>query len=110
MARLVWKSSMARRTIVAGVSLLAEMSPRDWSRIQRSRQPMPAKVRAALEGRGLLAKFQQRPPYQQNDYLRWIARARRPETQHKRLEQMLDELERGGMYMKMKWNPKKLID
>lgn len=86
------------------------MSPQDWSRIQRPRQPMPAGVRAALQRRGLLAKYRQRPPYQQNDYLRWITHARRPETQRKRLEQMLDELQRGGVYMKMKWNSEEVSD
>jgi hypothetical protein len=38
------------------------------------------------------------PDYQRNDYLSWITRAKREETQQKRLEQMLDELERGHVY------------
>ena len=40
--------------------------------------------------------YRGRPAYQQNDYLAWIARAKRPETKEKRLAQMLEELERGG--------------
>jgi hypothetical protein len=34
----------------------------------------------------------------------WITRARLTATRHKRLKQMLDELKKGNVYMKMKWN------
>jgi uncharacterized protein YdeI (YjbR/CyaY-like superfamily) len=71
---------------------------------KRKRQPMPADVAALLRERGLEAAYAARPPYQRNDYLGWLARAARPETRERRLLQMLDELERGGVYMKMKWN------
>lgn len=37
---------------------------------------------------------------QQNDSGAWIGRAKRPATRRKRLAQMLDELEAGGVYMK----------
>jgi len=50
--------------------------------------------------------YRDRPPYQQNDYIGWITRAKRIETQEKRLNQMLDELEKGDVYMKMDWKPK----
>lgn len=73
----------------------------DLSRLKRPRQPMPGFVRRALEERGLMAAYRARPAYQQNDYLGWIAQARREETREKRLRQMLDELERGGVYMNM---------
>ena len=66
---------------------------------------MPAFVRAALNGKKLIKAYEARPDYQRNDYIGWIARAKREETQQKRLAQMLDELARGGVYMKMKWNP-----
>jgi hypothetical protein len=33
-------------------------------------------------------------------------RAKLETTRQKRLNQMLDELEKGGVYMKMKWKPK----
>jgi dienelactone hydrolase len=49
--------------------------------------------------------YQSRPPYQQNDYVGWITRARRPETRDKRLAQMLDELEGGTLYMNMAHRP-----
>ena len=77
------------------------MGSQDWSRITRPRQEMPDWVWAALVERGLVERYHARPPYQQNDYLSWINRAKREETRQKRLAQMLDELERGDAYMKM---------
>jgi uncharacterized protein YdeI (YjbR/CyaY-like superfamily) len=50
-----------------------------------------------------MAAFDDRPDYQKNDYLGWIAQAKRAETRHKRLDQMLDELKRGDVYMNMAW-------
>lgn len=64
---------------------------------------MPAEVERALVNAGLMELFQARPPYQRNDYLGWIDRAKRPETKARRLQQMLDELEQGDVYMKMSW-------
>jgi uncharacterized protein YdeI (YjbR/CyaY-like superfamily) len=66
---------------------------------------MPAFVRDALVQEGLMEAYRARPPYQRNDYLGWISRAKKPETQEKRLGQMLDELAQADRYMKMKWNP-----
>ena len=66
---------------------------------------MPAEVERALEAADLLEAYQARPPYQRNDYLGWIDRAKRPETKARRLQQMLDELEQGDVYMKMAWRP-----
>ena len=78
------------------------MSPR--LRPLRPREEMPDFVREALAARGLLTQYEARPPYQRNDYLMWINKAQREETKRKRLAQMLDELESGGVYMRMKWN------
>jgi uncharacterized protein YdeI (YjbR/CyaY-like superfamily) len=64
---------------------------------------MPAFVRAALNERGLMDAYRARPPYQRNDYLGWINRAKREETRQRRLGQMLAELTRGDRYMKMIW-------
>jgi hypothetical protein len=72
------------------------------SRLQRPRNPMPLFVRDALIKRNLLTAYKERPDYQQNDYIGWINRAKRQETKEKRLRQMLDELEKGGVYMRMK--------
>jgi uncharacterized protein YdeI (YjbR/CyaY-like superfamily) len=67
---------------------------------------MPDFFRAALNQRGLMDSYRARPPYQQNDYIGWITRAKLESTRQKRLTQMLDELEKGGVYMRLKWNPK----
>lgn len=69
----------------------------------RPRYPMTEYIREALEARGLMDAYEARPPYQRNDYIGWITRAKRPETQEKRMNQMLDELEKGDVYMKMAW-------
>lgn len=66
---------------------------------------MPDFIQQALEGKNLMPAYLSRPDYQQNDYLAWITRAKRPETVQKRLTQMLDELEQGGVYMNMKHPP-----
>ncbi len=73
----------------------------------RPRNPMPADVREALDARGLMAAYQARPPYQQNDYLGWMARAKLAATRQKRLDQMLAELEGGALYMNMAWQPRR---
>jgi uncharacterized protein YdeI (YjbR/CyaY-like superfamily) len=78
-------------------------SPSD-ARLIREKQPMPEFVRDAIKARGLAEKYAERPAYQRNDYLMWINKAKLEETRQKRLLQMLDELERGGVYMHMKWN------
>ena len=77
------------------------------SRLKRKRNPMPRFVRDALIEADLMAAYKARPPYQQNDYIGWIARAKRPETKKKRLAQMLEELAKGNRYMKMKYNARR---
>jgi len=69
---------------------------------------MPQFVLDALEERGLVAAYKSRPPYQQNDYLGWINRAKRAETKERRLHQMLDELKHGDVYMKLPYKPRVL--
>jgi uncharacterized protein YdeI (YjbR/CyaY-like superfamily) len=83
------------------------MSNPDFSNLSRPIQPMPDFVLKALNSRGLLEAYRRRPPYQQNDYLSWINRAKRPETKEKRLQQMLGELARGDVYMKMDYKPRR---
>lgn len=77
------------------------MSKKRSGRSKRPRHPMPTFVREALRRHDLMERYRERPPYQQNDYLGWIARAKRPETHEKRLAQMLDELAGGDRYMNM---------
>jgi len=81
-----------------------ESAPDATARMRRQIYPMPDDVRLSLEQRGLMAVYRARPMYQQNDYIGWICRAQRPETRQRRLDQMLDELANGGLYMKMRWS------
>jgi uncharacterized protein YdeI (YjbR/CyaY-like superfamily) len=76
------------------------------TRLTRAKNPMPAFVRNALNERGLMEAYRARPPYQQNDYLGWIVRAKLEATKLKRLNQMLDELQGGKLYMNMVWKPR----
>ena len=71
--------------------------------LKRAINVMPQDVRALLDARGLAQAYAERPAYQRNDYLGWIARAKRAETRQRRVDQMLDELQRGGVYMNMVW-------
>ncbi len=83
------------------------MSEIDFSNLKRPRYEMPDFVRDTLEQSGLIAAYESRPAYQQNDYVGWINQAKRQETKDKRLQQMLTELKRGDVYMKMAWKPKR---
>lgn len=74
--------------------------------MKRPLQPMPDDVAAVLDERGLRAAYDARPPYQRNDWLAWLARAKQPETRARRLESMLAELAAGHGYMGMAWRPK----
>jgi len=76
------------------------------SRLKRPKNPMPPFVRSALNEHGLMQAYEARPPYQQNDYLGWIDRAKLEATKQKRLNQMLSELTGGTLYMNMVWTPR----
>lgn len=72
----------------------------------RPRYEMPDFVRNALDENDLMKAYRARPPYQQNDYISWITRARLEATRQRRLDQMLDELKGGKVYMNMSWKSK----
>lgn len=72
-------------------------------RTLRKRHPMPEFIHKALAKSGLTSAFQKRPPYQRNDYIGWITRAKRESTRNRRLSRMLEELAGGTRYMKMQW-------
>lgn len=76
-----------------------------FENLERDRQPMPEDVLAELREAQVETDYRARPAYQQNDYLAWIGRAQRPETRRKRIEQMLQELRAGGVYMGMAHAP-----
>ncbi len=82
------------------------ISETDFSNLTRLIHPIPEFVMDALTESGLLSAYRERPAYQLNDYIGWINRARRIETNVRRLDQMLDELHRGNVYMKMAYKPK----
>jgi uncharacterized protein YdeI (YjbR/CyaY-like superfamily) len=67
------------------------------------RYPMPDFIRDALNEHGLMDAYRARPLYQQNDYVGWITRAKLETTRQKRLNQMLDELKGGNLYMNILW-------
>ncbi|MBU0612603.1 YdeI/OmpD-associated family protein [Patescibacteria group bacterium] len=69
---------------------------------------MPEFIKKALKKKGLTLEYQNRPPYQKNDYIGWITRVKREETRQKRLNQMLDELKKGNLYMKMDYKPQRI--
>lgn len=73
----------------------------------RPRYEMPDDVADALSLAGLRAAYESRPPYQRNDYIGWITRAKQPATREKRLRQMLDELRAGDAYMGLTYKAKK---
>lgn len=83
------------------------MSKTDFSSLSRPIHPIPEFVEQTLIHHGLLVSYRNRPPYQQNDYIGWINRAKRMETKQKRLNQMLAELEKGDVYMKMKYSSRR---
>lgn len=85
---------------------MATLEPRDKNgRLKRKPVEMPDDVKRALEREGLRADFDHRPASQRNDYLAWITRAELRLTREKRLAQMLDELRKGGVYMRMDHPP-----
>ena len=69
--------------------------------LKRAVNPMPPDILATLRESGLLREYEGRPPYQRNDYLGWILRAKKKETREKRVETMLRELATGVLYMGM---------
>ncbi len=75
-----------------------------FKNLKREHYPIPLFVKKALNENNLMEKYKARPAYQQNDYLGWINRAVQHETKMKRLNQMIEELKNGGLYMKMKYN------
>lgn len=77
---------------------------------KRPRQPVPSEVSDALKKCRLITAYQQRPAYQRNDYVSWIIQAKRDETRRGRIDQMLAELRRGDVYMKMPWHGRDRAD
>lgn len=73
----------------------------------RQRYEMPDELRQILVEHQLMEAYEARPPYQQNDYIGWIGRAKRAETKEKRIRQMLEDLASKQSYMGMPYQAKK---
>ena len=71
----------------------------------KAKQPMPGNVKSALAERKLTEAYRDRPQYQQDDYLKWIALAAGPTQKQARIDQMLEELEKGGLFKGEPWTP-----
>lgn len=78
----------------------------DTTRMTRAVYDIPDDVVTLLKEKGLWDAYKSRPPYQQNDYIGWIIRAKRQKTRDKRIGIMLSELQAGHGYMGMKWGEK----
>lgn len=80
------------------------MTGRKKAELKRPLNRMPAWIRQALVDAKLLDAYRNRPPYQRNDYLGWIILPKMESTRLRHLEQMLDELKQGDVYMNMAWH------
>lgn len=69
----------------------------------RKRWDMPSDVWSQIVKNGLQKVYEARPPYQKNDYIGWITQAKQETTRTKRIDQMIDELKDGDVYMNMPW-------
>jgi hypothetical protein len=93
-------------TLVNIMALILLLLTRRKAMPARPRYDLPDFIHEALQKHGLMDAYLARPPYQRNDYIGWITRARLTPTRQKRLKQMLDELRKGDVYMNMKWEPR----
>lgn len=76
------------------------------STLKRPVYEMPEFISSALRVHKLSEAYEARPPYQRNDYIGWITRAKLEATKQKRLNQMLSELKGGKLYMNMQYRPR----
>lgn len=81
------------------------MANSNKANLKRKVHTIPKFVLDALKHESLMIAYSERPAYQQNDYIGWINSAKRDETKQKRLNQMLAEIEQGGVSMKMDHPP-----
>src|SRR6185503_11711843 len=77
-------------TLVNLLALILLLLTRRKTMPPRPRYEMPDFIEDALQKHGLIDVYLARPPYQRNDYIGWITRARLNATRQKRLKQMLD--------------------
>ena len=82
------------------------LSKSERESLTRDIHPMPKWVEDEIKDNNVADAYRARPAYQKNDYIGWILRAKREETQQARVTQMIDELKRGVLYMKMDYPAK----
>ena len=70
---------------------------------ERKRERMPKAVSEALAAAGQTDAYAARPPYQRNDWLRWIKEAKQDATREKRIAEMIADLNAGDRYMGSAW-------
>jgi uncharacterized protein YdeI (YjbR/CyaY-like superfamily) len=80
------------------------------SSLKRRVYEIPEFISSALQEHKVSKAYEVRPPYQRNDYVGWITRAKLEATKQKRLKQMLSELKGGKLYMNMPYNPKQATE
>lgn len=79
------------------------ISKEEREKLSRRIHDIPDFITHAMRKAGVEKKYEERPAYQKNDYVGWIIQPKKPETQQKRLEQMIEELKEGKKYMKMNY-------
>jgi hypothetical protein len=84
------------------------MTTTPFARGTKGPKPMPGFVKSALAKHKLLDAFRARPEYQRNDYLTWLD-AKLPDQRTARLNQLIDELTKGDVYMGEPWSPPKPV-
>ena len=71
--------------------------------LARPHLPLPADVRHALVGHGVLGAFKERSPYQQDDHIARVNRARVVESRVARVMELVAELQHGDPFMRTAW-------
>lgn len=76
-----------------------------FGRGNRGPKPMPGFVKTALTKHKLMDAFRARPEYQRNDYLTWLDGAKLPAHRQQRVAQLVEELQKGDVFMGQPWAP-----
>ena len=75
--------------------------------LARPHLPLPADVRHALVGHGVLGAFKERPPNQQDDCMAWVSRARLEASRAARILALVEALQHGERVMRAAWRSRK---
>lgn len=75
--------------------------------LARPHLPLPADVRHALVGHGVLGAFKERPPNQQDACIAWVTRARLDASRAARIVALAEALHHGERVMRAAWRSRK---